>query len=60
MSELCVELLWNGEQPMPLPGSWISATYLFQNKFKDLNKLLKSAAYTITRESVFLFPYLKI
>jgi hypothetical protein len=43
-----------------LPGSWISAIYLFKNKFQALNTLLNSAEYTITRERVFLFPCLKI
>jgi hypothetical protein len=35
-------------------------TYLFKNKFKALNTLLKSAEYTITRKRLFLFPCLKI
>jgi hypothetical protein len=26
---------------MPLSGSWISARYLYKNKFKALNALLK-------------------
>ncbi len=43
---------------MPLLGSWIYATFLFKNKFKDLNKLLNSAEYTITRKRVFLFAWL--
>jgi hypothetical protein len=37
---------------MPLPGSWISATYLV----KKISTKLYSAEYTITREKVFLFP----
>jgi hypothetical protein len=41
---------------MPLPDSWISATYLFKNKFKALNTLLNSAEHTITRGRVFVFP----
>ncbi len=45
---------------MPLPGSWIYATYLFKNKFKALNTLLNSAEYTITRNRICLFPCLKI
>jgi hypothetical protein len=45
---------------MPLPGSWISATYLVKNKFNALNKLLNSAKYTIRRESVILFLCQKI
>ena len=45
---------------MPMPGSWIYATYLFENKFKALHTLLNSAEYTITRKRVFLFPCLKI
>jgi hypothetical protein len=45
---------------MPLSGSWISAKYLFKNKFKALNLLLNSAKYTITRERVFLFACLKV
>ncbi len=44
---------------MPLPGSSISATYLFKNKLRALNTLLKRAEYNITRERVFLFPCLK-
>jgi hypothetical protein len=41
---------------MPLPESWISAIYLFKNKFKALNTLLNIAECTITRETVYLFP----
>jgi hypothetical protein len=40
---------------MPLPGSWISATYLYY-KLKPLNTILNSAEYTMTRERIFLFP----
>ncbi len=36
---------------MTLPGSWISATFLFKNKLSLLNR----AEYTITKERVFLF-----
>jgi hypothetical protein len=45
---------------LQLPGSWISAIYLFKTKFKALNTSLNSARYTIIRERVFLFPYIKI
>jgi hypothetical protein len=45
---------------MPLSGSWISAKYLFKNKFKALNILLNSVKDTITSERVFLFACLKI
>jgi hypothetical protein len=45
---------------VPLPGSWISATYLLKNKFKALKNLLIRAKYTIKRERVLLFPCLKI
>ncbi len=41
---------------MLLPGSWISATYLFKNKFNSLDTLLNSAEYAKTKERVFLFP----
>jgi hypothetical protein len=44
----------------PLPGSWISATFLFMNKFKTSNTLLNSTEYTITRGRLFLYPCLKI
>jgi hypothetical protein len=58
MSKFCVEPLWYGGQT--LPGIWIYATYLFENKFKALHTLLNRAEYTITRKRVFLFPCLKI
>ncbi len=45
---------------MSLPGSWISVTYLFKNKFTAFNKLQNSDEYTITRKRLFLFPCLKI
>jgi hypothetical protein len=32
---------------MIFSGSWISATYLFKNKFKALNEVINKAAYTI-------------
>jgi hypothetical protein len=44
---------------MLLPGSSISATYLFKNKFKALNTLINSAEYTIKQEKVFLILCLK-
>jgi hypothetical protein len=44
---------------MPLPGSSISATYLFKNKLRALNTLLKRAEYNIISERAFLFPCLK-
>jgi hypothetical protein len=44
----------------PLPETWISATHLYENKFKALNTLLNSAEYTKTRERVLFFPCLKI
>jgi hypothetical protein len=37
---------------MKLTGSWISATYLFLNKFKASNALLNGCEYTITRKSI--------
>jgi hypothetical protein len=43
---------------MPLPGSSISATYLFKNKLRSLNTLLKRAEYNIISERAFLFPCL--
>ena len=45
---------------MPLPGSRISATYLFKNKLKALNTLINSAEYTIKQETVFLILGLKV
>ncbi len=51
---------WQTAMQMPLPGSWITATYLYINKLKALNALLNSAEYTITRKREFLFPSLKI
>jgi hypothetical protein len=38
--ELYVDLCGMENSLMSLPESWISATYLFKNKFKDLNTLL--------------------
>jgi hypothetical protein len=52
-----VSRLRGGEQTN---NSWISSTYLSKNNVKALNTLLNSADYTITREGVFLFPWLKI
>jgi hypothetical protein len=45
---------------MIFSGSWISATYLFINKFNALNKVINKAAYNINMERVFLFQCLKI
>ncbi len=45
---------------MTLPGSRISATYLFKNKLKALNTLINSAEYTIKQEKVFFILCLKI
>jgi hypothetical protein len=55
MSELCVEPLWYGEQPIAIARQLDSLIYLYTNKFKALNTLLNSAEYTIKREKVFLF-----
>jgi hypothetical protein len=53
--ELSVELCGMENSLMPMPASWISATYLFKNKFKALNTLLNIAECTITRERIFFF-----
>ncbi len=46
--ELCVEPLWYVRSHIPLPSSWIYATYSLKNKFKALNNLLNNAEYIIT------------
>jgi hypothetical protein len=45
---------------MTFPGSWISATHLFKNKFISLNTLFNSAECNITKGKSILFPCLKV
>ncbi len=44
---------------MPLPGSWISATYLLNNKFKA-SIYLKKRWICLDKKRLFYFPYIKI
>jgi hypothetical protein len=41
---------------MPLPGSWISAKYLFINKFKALSILLNGAKHKQGKEYFLFMP----
>jgi hypothetical protein len=57
ISELCIEPLYlcgKESSQVPLPGSWISAKYLFFKKFKAFNTLLNSNELTKRMERVFL------
>jgi hypothetical protein len=39
---------------MPLPGSWISSTYLLKNKCKAINKLFIALNVSLQRKDFFV------